>query len=570
MNAGGPVRPGPAGPDSRVADLDVQVVPRASQSRIVGLHDGRLKIQLAAPPVDGAANAALVDLLADALAVPRAQIEVLRGHTGKRKTVRIGLGATDLLRRLGLTALLLLAAACESTFNFPIHVVLPDDQDELARADNVTLALAPQGLQVNYEVDGTDFSVGIELEPDSETSTLSVYLAEGTELLAWGRSAPFVLAAPQDDLAIYLSPPGALSTFPGKIGGPDPAVLASPALGRGMLLLDSDGATGLFNAFTLATEVGATLDPAGGLPDPTDGALVPDSLGNVWRVAWAESLRANIYVPGDDRWDSAALSTAALGAANGPRAGAAHLLDAGLERLLIFGGGELTSVLEIDLRPDDAGAHVVTALSTALDSPRRAAAAMYLVRSDGDAGEGVLLVGGDDPEVALATFLRPDAADAADVGVSVSFGGAEAWTGLRCAQLERDADADVAATLRVLCLGGLRSGMATADAIVLNFPPGAAEPSLAVIPGFLPQPVADPRLFEDPAAVYAQSDAQWFRIDRATLELESLTSASPRARGGHSVLLSTGATFLVGGWTGDDRPVDHWHVFVPTLASTKP
>lgn len=562
-NATGPVRPGPAGPDSRASELDVQVVPRASQSRIVGLHDGRLKIQLAAPPVDGAANAALVDLLADTLAVPRAQIEVLRGHTGKRKTLRIGLAATELLRRLGLAALLLLAPACESTFKFPIHVVLPDDQDELARADNVTLALAPQNVQVNYEVDGTDFNVGIELEPDSETSTLSVYLAEGTELLAWGRSAPFVLAAPQDDLAIYLSPPGALSTFPGKIGSPDPAVLASPALGRGMLLLDSDGATGLFNAFTLATEVGATLKPAGGVPDPADGALVPDSLGNVWRVAWAESLRANIYVPGEDRWDSATLSTSGLAAANGPRAGAAHLLDASLEHLLIFGGGELTSVLEIDLRPDDNGAHAVTALSPKLDSPRRAATAMYLVRSDGDAGEGVLLVGGDDPEVALASLIRADE-------TRVSFGGAEAWTGLRCAQLERDADADSQATVRVLCLGGLRSGVATPDAIVLNFPPGAAEPSLTVMPAFLPEPVADPRLFEDPAAVYAQSGPQWFRVDRTTLELESLTGASPRVRGGHSVLLSTGATFLVGGWTGDDRPVDHWHVFVPTLASTKP
>ena len=62
--SGTPVREGPPGHHD-ASELDVQVVPRASQSRIVGPHDGRLKVQLAAPPVDGAANTALIDLLAD-------------------------------------------------------------------------------------------------------------------------------------------------------------------------------------------------------------------------------------------------------------------------------------------------------------------------------------------------------------------------------------------------------------------------------------------------------------------------------------------------------------------------
>ena len=548
------VRDGPGG-RADCSELDVQVVPRASQSRVVGPHDGRLKVQLAAPPVDGAANAALIDLLADTLAVPRGHIELLRGHTGKRKTLRIALAAAELRRRLGLLACLLVLAACESQYNFPMKVVLPDDQDELARADNLTLALDPQGIQVNYEVDGVDFSVGIELEPDNQTSTLSVYLAEGTELLAWGRSAPFVLAAPQDDLAVYLSPPGALSTFPGKIGSPDPAVLASPVLGRGMLLFNSDGATGLFNSFTLSTEVGATLKPAGELPAADDGALVPDSRGNAWRVAWAESLRAFIYTPGDDLWSVAEFT----GADAGARAGAAHRVDASLERLLVFGGGEQRSVLEVDLSPGDADTYTVTELPLQLDSPRRGATAMYVLRSEGDADEGVVLVGGDDPAAPAAMFLRDDE-------TSVSFGDAVAWTGLVCAQVERDADADT--TVRVLCLGGLREGAATADAIVLNFPPGAAEPSLLPLPAFLPEPTADPRLFEDDAAIYAQAGALWLRIDREDLTRQSLTGPSPRVRGGHSISLSTGATFMVGGWTGDDRPVDHWHVFMPSLAQS--
>ncbi len=553
---GSPVRDGPG--DAPSSELDVQVVPRASRSRIVGPHDGRLKIQLAAPPVDGAANEALVDLLAETLEVPRGAVQVLRGATGKRKTLRIaGLGAADLRARLGLgLALLLLAPACESTLDFPIRVVLPDDLD-LARADNAVLRLSPQDLDVAYDIAGPDFSLELQLEPDDRTSTLTLYLAQGPDLLAWGRSAPFVLSAPPAELALYVSPPGALSTFPGAITSPDPAVLACPAVGRGMLLVNSDGGTGLFNSFDLATEIGATLDPAGGLPDASDGALVPDGAGGVWRVAWAEQLRAFRYEPGDDLWSTATLAEPAPAAA--PRPGAAHLPSADLERLLVFGGGEQRSVIELDLVPDEAGAHAVTTLPQQLDSPRRGAAALFLLRDDGDAGEGVVLVGGDDETASLAQFVPADP-DAAPV----SFGPAQAWTGLACAQLDRGAAAKEADRVRVLCLGG-----ATRDAIVLNFPSSAANlvPSLELLPDFLGEAAPDPRLFADDAAIYAQSGAQWLRIDRSALTVESQVSASTRVRGGHSVLLATGATFLVGGWAPDDRAVDHWHVFVPTLAS---
>jgi len=69
--------------------LDVLVSPRASRTRVVGVHDDRLKIQITAPPVDGKANAALVRFLAKLLDVPRAQIEVVGGASSRRKTVRL-------------------------------------------------------------------------------------------------------------------------------------------------------------------------------------------------------------------------------------------------------------------------------------------------------------------------------------------------------------------------------------------------------------------------------------------------------------------------------------------------
>jgi uncharacterized protein (TIGR00251 family) len=69
--------------------LEILVQPRASRTRVVGEHDGRLKIQLAAPPVDGEANAALLEFLARALGARRAAVTLERGETGRRKTVRV-------------------------------------------------------------------------------------------------------------------------------------------------------------------------------------------------------------------------------------------------------------------------------------------------------------------------------------------------------------------------------------------------------------------------------------------------------------------------------------------------
>jgi uncharacterized protein (TIGR00251 family) len=82
--------------------LELLVQPRASRTRVAGEHDGRLKVQLAAPPVDGEANLALVAFLADALGVRRADVEIARGETGRRKTVRVaGASAAAALQALG-------------------------------------------------------------------------------------------------------------------------------------------------------------------------------------------------------------------------------------------------------------------------------------------------------------------------------------------------------------------------------------------------------------------------------------------------------------------------------------
>ena len=67
----------------------VRVAPRASREAVLGVHDGALKVSLTAPPVEGAANDALVRMLAKALGVPRRAISVLHGEHGRLKTVRV-------------------------------------------------------------------------------------------------------------------------------------------------------------------------------------------------------------------------------------------------------------------------------------------------------------------------------------------------------------------------------------------------------------------------------------------------------------------------------------------------
>ena len=69
--------------------VHVHVQPRASRSEVVGLHGAALKVRLHAPPVDGAANDALVALLAKELGVPRRDVRILQGATSRAKVVEI-------------------------------------------------------------------------------------------------------------------------------------------------------------------------------------------------------------------------------------------------------------------------------------------------------------------------------------------------------------------------------------------------------------------------------------------------------------------------------------------------
>jgi uncharacterized protein (TIGR00251 family) len=69
--------------------FSVKVVPRSSQSEIVGELDGALKVKLKSPPVEGAANAELVKLLSKTFSVSKSEIEIAGGQASKLKLIKI-------------------------------------------------------------------------------------------------------------------------------------------------------------------------------------------------------------------------------------------------------------------------------------------------------------------------------------------------------------------------------------------------------------------------------------------------------------------------------------------------
>ena len=80
--------------------FEVRVQPRASANEIVGVRDGVIRIRLQAPPVDNAANEALVRLLADEFGVPHRTVRIVSGFGSRNKVVEVEAVAFPALDRL--------------------------------------------------------------------------------------------------------------------------------------------------------------------------------------------------------------------------------------------------------------------------------------------------------------------------------------------------------------------------------------------------------------------------------------------------------------------------------------
>jgi uncharacterized protein len=81
--------------------LSVKVQPRASKNQIGAPQGSELKVQVTAPPVDSAANEALIELLAEKLDCGRNRIEIIRGHKSRHKILKLhGFAAEEVLQKI--------------------------------------------------------------------------------------------------------------------------------------------------------------------------------------------------------------------------------------------------------------------------------------------------------------------------------------------------------------------------------------------------------------------------------------------------------------------------------------
>lgn len=79
-------------------EIDVRVIPRASKTTIAGERDGRLLVRLSAPPVDGAANDALIEFFSKLFAIPKRAVRILSGDKNRSKRVALDGVSVDAAR----------------------------------------------------------------------------------------------------------------------------------------------------------------------------------------------------------------------------------------------------------------------------------------------------------------------------------------------------------------------------------------------------------------------------------------------------------------------------------------
>jgi uncharacterized protein (TIGR00251 family) len=85
--------------------IDVRVIPRAGRSAIAGTRDGALLVRLTAPPVEGAANAELIEVLATALGVAKRAVTLASGERSRQKRIRVaGISVSEVVSRLSISA----------------------------------------------------------------------------------------------------------------------------------------------------------------------------------------------------------------------------------------------------------------------------------------------------------------------------------------------------------------------------------------------------------------------------------------------------------------------------------
>lgn len=83
-------------------NLSLYIQPGAKKTEVAGTHDGKIKIRVCAPPVDGAANEALIKFLSKTLGLPRSGVNLISGDKSRHKTFQIDMDEPEIMAKLGI------------------------------------------------------------------------------------------------------------------------------------------------------------------------------------------------------------------------------------------------------------------------------------------------------------------------------------------------------------------------------------------------------------------------------------------------------------------------------------
>lgn len=259
-----PTSPVRALPDGSGVLIDVLVQPRASRAKLGPMHGDRLKVAVTSPPVDGKANAAVIETFADALDLPRSAIEITAGTSSRRKTVKLPItrGRLDAL----LAAFLL--AACGGTVDtVDVTLAVAPGSTILDNVQTLKLTLTnpPQTQTATRSSDGK-FAIDLQLDSSDAQGALIVDgMDAGGTVIATGSSPSFPIGGVDASVVIYMAAPLSIGSALVALDPPR-AQFGTVAVSYGAVLVGGalgDGTPSssilIYNAFSHGFQSGVTL-----------------------------------------------------------------------------------------------------------------------------------------------------------------------------------------------------------------------------------------------------------------------------------------------------------------------
>jgi len=272
--------------------LDVLVQPRASREKVGPVHDGRLKVAVTWPPVDGGANAAVVALLAKALGVPRSAVEVIAGATSRRKTVRIG----GVLRAA--VAALALGACSGETGTVSVSLTTAPGSTLLDSVQTLTVEITNPHQVLTAERTSEGFSLAIDLPASETTGALLVDgLDAGGALVATGASPAFAFSAITGRVVVYMAAPDSVGVAPEALDPPRSEV-GTAELPYGAIFAGGRTTGGVSDANEIYNAYDHSLLPGLPLPAPRAGLAVGAGELGVYMFGGVD----DVNVPRDQLW----------------------------------------------------------------------------------------------------------------------------------------------------------------------------------------------------------------------------------------------------------------------------